>query len=84
MQNFKRFLTKCLVCGSSTSKKYARANAGKCKPCATGIEPKGLKCPDCGEMTLTAYQKANHYHCDNCTKEADPEGYRRELMGYND
>jgi hypothetical protein len=31
----KSYLTKC-SCGNTTSKTYARANGGRCKPCVTG------------------------------------------------
>lgn len=82
---YSHYLIRCVGCGANTSKHYARAHAGQCKACATGIDSeRAYTCPDCGRPTLTAYQKASRYHCDQCTRDADPEGYRREVMGYND
>ena len=37
---YSKFLTNCASCGGSTSKKFARDHAGKCKPCFTGVERK--------------------------------------------
>lgn len=82
MSNFKTFCCKCVSCGGTTSKSYARANAGQCKVCVTGVARKinpAMLCPTCGERELTPYQKAHRYHCDSCTKEADPVGYYQEL-----
>lgn len=31
----KHYMTRC-SCGNTTTKAYARANGGKCKPCVTG------------------------------------------------
>jgi hypothetical protein len=83
---YSQYLVKCTSCGGSTSKAFARKNAGNCKACVTGVETtkRGPRCPDCDTGVLTAYQAQHHYHCDNCTREADPEGYRREVMGLND
>lgn len=39
MTNYQRFTIPCVICGSGTNKAYARAHDGKCKACATGIEP---------------------------------------------
>lgn len=89
MNNYKTFCTKCVQCGSTTSKAYARAHAGKCKACATG-QPReerpnpNLLCPDCGEHYLTPYQKAHHYHCDHYTRATDPVGWANEVRGFND
>jgi len=35
--HYSKFLTNCACCGGSTSKKFARDHAGKCKPCFTGV-----------------------------------------------
>jgi hypothetical protein len=32
----KSYLTKCVACRQTTSRQYARKNAGKCKACVTG------------------------------------------------
>ena len=36
MSNHKQFLCKCTTCGGTTSRTFARNNAGKCKSCVTG------------------------------------------------
>ena len=84
MSRFSVYLTTCVSCGKTTSKKYAREHNGLCKFCATGKCDESLLCPDCREHYLTRYQKAHHYHCDWCTRMADPEGYAREVRGLND
>jgi len=30
---YKQFLTRCIVCRAQTTKRYARAHSGKCKSC---------------------------------------------------
>ena len=82
LQTYQKFCCKCVQCGQTTSKTYARANAGRCKVCVTGIERKPRKewlCPTCGERELTPYQRSHRYHCDACTRNADTMGYIREL-----
>lgn len=75
MTDYKRFLVPCRDCGAKTSKKYAAANAGRCKTCVTGISQERLFiCSDCGERRLTAYQKAHGYHCDTCTRNVETTG----------
>jgi hypothetical protein len=83
MSGFSRYLTDCIACGSSTSKKYAREHEGQCKACVTGT-PGGFPCPDCEEGRISAYQKAHGYHCNACTRQADPVGYTNEVMGYSE
>ena len=78
------YLTNCVECSATTSRAHAKTHDGKCKACATGLEPHGLKCPDCGQATLTTYQKRHGYHCDGCTRETDPVGYANEVRGFND
>lgn len=88
MSNYKKFCTTCAVCGSTTSKSFARANAGKCKSCVTGvtqdISNHPLLCPDCREHLRTPYQKRNGYHCDACMRQTDPVGYANECRGLYD
>lgn len=86
MATHKDFLTTCGKCRRYTSKKYARANRGLCKSCATGQttdEYHGPKCPDCGGP-ISAYKLRQGYHCDACTRQTDPIGYYNETRGFYD
>lgn len=80
--NFERFCIRCVDCGATTSKAYARAHNGQCKSCVTGVYH-GPKCPDCGGP-ISSYKLARGYHCDACTKQADPIGWANEVRGLND
>jgi hypothetical protein len=60
----KAYLTKC-SCGNTTSKSYARANGGKCKPCITG-QPR---------TTETNWQRQGHLIDSGYEAYAREEGY---------
>ena len=48
-----RYTCKCNQCGQTTSTKYATANGGKCKSCATGVEqPRNTQVPTRNERIL--------------------------------
>lgn len=74
LSQFRRFLTSCVSCGSSTSKAYARANSGKCKACVTG-QPRAY--PEAKERTY----KQIHGRCEDapccgcCGPNSDDEQY---------
>ena len=84
--SFSLYLTRCSVCGGKTSKKYARANGGKCKSCVSGVprESSGPKCPQCGIRPISAYKARNGYVCEACVRENDPVGYANEVRGFYD
>ena len=82
MGRYSQFQADCVLCGATTTKKFAREHDGKCKTCLTGVDQvRYYRCLDCGELRLTIYQKQHHYHCDTCTRETDPEGYANEVRG---
>jgi predicted RNA-binding Zn-ribbon protein involved in translation (DUF1610 family) len=84
MSRFSQYLTSCVACGASTSKKFAREHDGKCKTCVTGVEqPSRYKCPQCGGPS-TAYKAAHHYVCESCYRQNDAVGYANEVRGMYD
>lgn len=79
---YKQFCTKCVDCGSTTSKSYARSHAGQCKSCADPSAPyRGPKCKQCN-APISKYKALHHYVCEACYRENDPAGYAAELRGY--
>jgi hypothetical protein len=78
-QSFQRFLATCVGCGRSTSRAYARANAGKCKTCVTGIAP----APRAPRDDWRTEHKRKHGRCEDapccgcCGPQGDGDYYGR-------
>lgn len=64
MTNY-QYLVPCENCGQKTSKKFARANNGKCKSCVTG-QPR--------EDTRTYKQRYGHCEDSPCCGCCGPQG----------
>lgn len=62
MNDSNDYLIKCGTCTGTTSKAYARAHEGKCKPCVTGAETKTVPCTYCDTPTASTGTKM----CDGC------------------
>jgi hypothetical protein len=58
MANYSLYLTRCIDCGNSTSKQYARAHGGQCKRCA---QPDAVARDSRGERIASAEEQHARY-----------------------
>lgn len=74
-----QYLTNCSGCGGRTSKSYARANAGRCKSCVTGVQAPTREWRDGRKAFNGRCEDAPCCGC--CGPQAEPEKY---YPGYDD